>query len=81
MGKTKYIPANSRAADLNCYLTRLQALAAFYLLERGLRFCNPQVMLDVCEDANVGLIEDSCRSHDMQEKMRSFNGKKRSERK
>lgn len=53
------IPANSCAADLDSNFSRVQSLSTLDILERGLRFSDPEVMVGVCEDTDVGLVDSN----------------------
>ena len=58
-----FIPTNTGAAHLDSDLARLQAFSCLDILDRGLRLCEPEVMVGVGEDANVGLVDGGGGSH------------------
>ena len=57
------IPANASAAHLDGDLAGLEALATLHVCHRRLRVCQPEVMVGVGEDANVGLVHGGSSSH------------------
>ena len=59
-----YIPANTSAAHLDGDLPRLQPLSALNILDRRRGFSNPEVVVGVGEDPDVGLVDNSSSSHD-----------------
>lgn len=58
------LPANTSAADLNGHLTRLQTLAGLNILDLGSGLRNPQVVVGVGVDTDVGLGDSCCGRHD-----------------
>jgi len=50
------LPADSSALDGDCDFAIFEVLALVDFLERGCRFCNPEIVCGVRVDADVGLV-------------------------
>jgi hypothetical protein len=53
------IPANASAANFDGHLAWFQPLRRLDLVDGWFRIGHPQVVICVCEDADVGLVDDS----------------------
>lgn len=67
------LPANPSAAHFNGDLAGLQALAALNILDLGSCLGNPQVMVGVGVNTDVGLGDGGCGRHGWDEERRDEN--------